>query len=118
MDLIKPTPAGDLPEAYQARLADRDWHNTRYVSLSFSRAENTTTRERVETYRLHTMDLASWRLVPVLLGVTEGGCDHDVCSLMTLNGIAAEYAREAGWPSSHAPDTALGLGGQLGLFDA
>lgn len=118
MEIIRPTATGDLPEVYLTRLTEADARLTRWVSMSFSRVELGNQGGQVETYRLHTLDLASKRVIPTLLGVVEGGCDHDVCSLMSLNAVAADYAREAGWSSSHAPDVAiqlaLGLGEDLG----
>jgi len=114
MELFKPTATGDLPEAYQARALDAA-RVTRYVSLSFTRVQSDDRTQQEETYRLHTLDLTTHRLVPYLLGVMEGGCEHDVCSLMQLNAIAAEYARDAGWSSKHAPEQALFIQGELGL---
>jgi len=114
MELIKPTSTGDLPEAYQSRALAAP-RVTRYVSLSFTRVQSDDRLQQEETYRLHTLDLATHRLVPYLLGVMEGGCSHDICSLMQLNALAAEYARDAGWSSNHAPEQALWLQGELGL---
>jgi|SRR3990170_2191604 len=114
MELIKPTATGDLPEAYRAR-ATAAARTRRYMSLSFTRVGSDDGLQQEETYRLHTLDLATHRLVPYLLGVMEGGCSHDVCSLMQLNALAAEYAQGAGWSSNHAPEQALWLQGELGL---
>lgn len=117
MDLYRPTATGDLPEAYAARLAMDHLRTTRYIGLSVARASNAEGTWQTETYRLHTLDLATRRILPVLLGVTDGGCDHDTCSLMTLDSLAAEYARESGWSAAHAGERALQLVLGLGEDD-
>lgn len=115
MDLIRPTRAGDLPEVYAARLSDSKYRTVRWLSLSFTRAAGEEGDPLIETYRMHTLDLASHRVIPTLLAVTEGGCDHDACSMMNLNAYAADYAREVGWGMGHAAENALEIAGQLSL---
>lgn len=65
--------------------------------------------DRETTYRLHVMDLATRRMVPHLLGMSERGCDHIACEMVMLNSLTAGYMVEMGWSNDHSNQYALDL---------
>ena len=107
-------------ESRALRVHQNDSHRrlVGYFSLSATTTAGYESEDdRESTYRLHVMDLATRRMVPHLLGVSDRGCDHMACELVMLNSLAAGYAVEMGWSNDHSNQYALDLlranGGEL-----
>lgn len=85
-----------------------------YAGLSATTTESSDGGGRETAYRLHLMDMASRRMKPHLLGVSERGCDHLACDMVLLNSLLAGYMVEMGWANEHSNQYALALLNQNG----
>lgn len=82
----------------------------RYTGLSATTTVDYETEGNRETaYRLHTMDMATRRLIPHLLGISLMDCDHLACEMVELNSLTAGYLIEFGHSMEHASDLAKSL---------
>lgn len=109
--------ADSVSREYQTHLQAAHMHLSAYGSLSFTRRVDEVTGHMETAYRLHLMDLTSYRLVPHLLGVTERDCDHLACEMVLLNAYCAGYMMESGRGCDHASQRAMQMlhenGGRL-----
>ena len=95
--------------ASRVHLAAAHMPLTAYGSLSFTQRKNEANDAWETTYRLHLMDITSHRLVPHLLGVSGGECDHLACEMVMLNSLTAGYMVTMGWRNDHSTQLAVGL---------
>lgn len=86
-----------------------------YGSLSYTLTEASDNGGLESAYRLHTMDMASRRLVPFLMDTTERTCAHIACDLVLLNSYAAGHMVQAGLANEHSNQLARDLLADQGL---
>lgn len=86
-----------------------------YGALSYSLTEAADDGGLESAYRLHTMDMASRRLVPVLLSTTERTCTHLACDMVLLNSFCAGHMIESGLGNDHSSSLAEALLRQEGI---
>lgn len=114
-----------MPDARQdSAVADQTAEDMRYrleyrrsvgfVSLSAATTEDNHGGGRETTYRMHVKDMATNRMVPHLLGVSDRGCDHVACEMVMLNSLVAGYMMEMGWSNDHSQSYALEIVRALG----